>query len=453
MRLSEHRYRTISSLEGPLLFVREVFAARIGEVIRIVAPDGRELAGEVLRIEGETVLVEVYGETRGLDAESTSVIFTDALRSAPLSSELLGRTFNGSFRPIDGAPMFVPEKRSPIGGCPINPSARARPQEFIETGFSVIDGLNTLVKGQKLPVFSCAGLPSKELVAGILRNARTVSASGSGHPLLPGAEAAFVVVFCAVGVTFQEYHFYMKVLEEIRTGFVAFVNMADDPVMERLLAPRFGLTAAEFLAFGCGMDVLVVMTDMTNYCDALREISTAREELPGRRGYPGYMYSDLASLYERAGRIRGMKGSVTLLPVVTMPEDDITHPIPDLTGYITEGQLVMSRELHQMNIFPPVDVLPSLSRLMQKGIGEGRTRRDHREISNSLYRLYAKGRDLRKIEAIVGRDGMTKGDVLMLDFADAFEREFVNQGTRGRTIDETLDLGAAVLKRFQSGKA
>ncbi len=453
MRLSEHRYRTISSLEGPLLFVREVFAARIGEVIKIVAPDGRELAGEVLRIEGDTVLVEVYGETRGLDAESTSVIFTDALRSAPLSTEFLGRTFNGSFRPIDGAPMFVPEKKSRIGGRPINPSARARPQEFIETGFSVIDGLNTLVKGQKLPVFSCAGLPSKELVAGILRNARTVPAPGSGHPLLPGAEAAFVVVFCAIGVTFQEYHFYMKVLEEIGTGFVAFVNMADDPVMERLLTPRFGLTAAEYLAFGCGMDVLVVMTDMTNYCDALREISTAREELPGRRGYPGYMYSDLASLYERAGRIRGMKGSVTLLPVVTMPEDDITHPIPDLTGYITEGQLVMSRELHQMNIFPPVDVLPSLSRLMQKGIGEGQTRKDHREISNSLYKLYAQGRDLRKIEAIVGRDGMTKGDVLMLDFAEAFEREFVNQGMKGRTIDETLDLGAAMLKRLPSGKA
>ena len=451
MRLSEHSYRTISALEGPLLFVRRIFAARIGEAIRIVAPDGRGLDGEVLRIEGDTVLVEVYGETRGLDTESTSVIFSDALRSAPLSPEIIGRVFNGSFRPIDGAPMFVPERKSPIGGFPINPSARARPEEFIETGFSVIDGLNTLVKGQKLPIFSCAGLPSKELIAGILTNARTISASD--RPSLSGGTGGFVVVFDAIGLTFHEYHFYRKVLGETKTGFVAFVNMADDPVMERLLAPRFALTCAEYLAFDCGMDVLVIMTDMTNYCDALREISTAREELPGRRGYPGYMYSDLASLYERAGRIKGMNGSVTMLPVVTMPEDDISHPIPDLTGYITEGQLVMSRELHQVNIFPPVDELPSLSRLMQKGIGEGHTRKDHREISDDLYKRYAKGRDLRKIEAIVGRDGMTKGDILTLDFAAAFEGEFVNQGMRGRGIDETLDIGLGLLKRFLPGTA
>jgi len=441
MRLSEHRYRTISSLAGSLLFVQRVFSARIGEVIRVLSPDGRTMVGEVLRIEAETILVEVYGETTGLDIEHTTVVFTDSVRKAPLSPEIIGRVFNGSFEPIDGAPMFIPEKQSPVTGFPINPSARARPEEFIETGFSVIDGLITLVKGQKLPIFSCSGLPSKEIVAGILTNAR-----------LTEKEKGFIVVFAALGLTFHEYSFYMKALEEMKTGFVAFANMADKPVMERLLTPRFALTAAEYLAFEKGMDTLVIITDMTNYCDALREISTSREELPGRRGYPGYMYSDLASLFERAGRIGGMEGSVTMLPVVTMPEDDITHPIPDLTGYITEGQVVLSRELHQKNIFPPVDVLPSLSRLMQKGIGAGRTREDHREIANHLYKYYARGRDLRRLEAIVGRDGMTKGDILMLDFADTFESEFINQGTLRRSIDETLNTGLDLMKRFSLGQ-
>ncbi|NTW60843.1 MAG: V-type ATP synthase subunit B, partial [Nitrospirae bacterium] len=275
-------------------------------------------------------------------------------------------------------------------------------------------------------------------VAYILRNAR-----------LAQADRSFVVVFAALGLTFHEYSFYQRVLDEMQTGFVAFVNMADEPVMERLLAPRFALTVAEYLAFEKNMDVLVIITDMTNYCDALREISTAREELPGRRGYPGYMYSDLASLYERAGRIREREGSVTMLPVVTMPEDDITHPIPDLTGYITEGQIVLSRELHQKGVFPPIDVLPSLSRLMQKGIGEGRTRKDHRNVANHLYKYYAKGRDLRRLESIVGRDGMTKADALMLDFADAFEREVIGQGTLRRTVQESLDAGLTLMQRFK----
>ncbi len=437
MRLSEHRYRAISSLAGPLLFVRGVFAARAGEVVKVLGPEGEEIIGEVLAIEGDTVLIEAYGETQGLDIEHTSVVFTDSLRKAPLSPHLIGRVFTGSFEPMDGMPMFIPERHASTTGFPINPAARARPEELIETGYSAIDGLNTLVKGQKLPVFSCAGLPSKEVVAGILRNARlTVS----------GKE--FMVVFAALGLTFHEYSFYLKVLAEMKTGFTAFVNMADRPVMERLLAPRFALTVAEYLAFEKNMDVLVIITDMTNYCDALREISTAREELPGRRGYPGYMYSDLASLYERAGRIRGMQGSVTMLPVVTMPEDDITHPIPDLTGYITEGQIVLCRDLHQRGIFPPIDVLPSLSRLMQKGIGEGRTRGDHSKVSNLLYKYYAKGRDLRRLEAIVGRDGMTRGDVMMLDFAEAFEKEFVHQGGVRRTVTESLDSGISLMKRF-----
>jgi V/A-type H+-transporting ATPase subunit B len=437
MRLSEHIYRTISSLAGPLLFVRNVSAARIGEMVKIQTDEGRQLAGEVLGIDGDRVLIELYGESRGLDIQGMSVVFSDALMKAPLSPDLIGRVFNGSCKPIDGVDMFIPEKMVSITGSPINPAARARPEAPIETGFSAIDGLNTLVKGQKLPIFSCSGLPSKEVVAAILRNSR-----------LTGSESGFCVVFAALGLTFHEYSFYMDVIQEMKTGFVAFVNMADDPVMERLLAPRFALTVAEYLAYDIGMDVLVIITDMTNYCDALREISTAREELPGRRGYPGYMYSDLSSLYERTGRIKGMKGSVTMLPVLTMPEDDITHPIPDLTGYITEGQIVLSREIHQRDIFPPVDVLPSLSRLMQKGIGEGRTRADHRAISNNLYKYYARGRDLRRLEAIVGREGMTETDRQMLDFTDAFEKEFLHQGTVRRTVAETLDTGLALVKRF-----
>jgi V/A-type H+/Na+-transporting ATPase subunit B len=441
MRLSEHIYRTVSSLAGPLLIVRDVFAARIGEMVRIITDEGRESAGEVLGIEGDKVLVELYGDSRGLDIQGISVVFTDALMRVPLSPDMLGRVFDGSCKPIDGMDMFIPDKIVPVTGSPINPAARARPEEPIETGFSAIDGLNTLVKGQKLPVFSCSGLPSRELVAGILKNAK-----------LTAGDAGFCVVFAALGLTFHEYSFYLRTIKEMKTGFVAFVNLADEPVMERLIAPRFALTVAEYLAFELAMDVLVIITDMTNYCDALREISTAREELPGRRGYPGYMYSDLASLYERAGRIKGMKGSVTMLPVVTMPEDDITHPIPDLTGYITEGQIVLSREMNQRDIFPPVDILPSLSRLMQKGIGEGRTRKDHREIANNLYKFYARGRDLRRLEAIVGREGMTEGDKNMLGFAEAFEREFVSQGSARRTMSETLDIGLSLMERHGMGR-
>lgn len=437
MRLSEHVYRTVSSIRGPLLFLENVLSARIGEVVKILYPDGTQKDGEVLKIDGNTVLIQVYGDTGGLDVENTCITFSDSIKRAPLSTDIIGRVFNGSYLPVDGLPMLIPEKWVAVAGFPINPSARARPEEFIETGFSTIDGLNTLVKGQKLPIFSSAGLPSKEVVAGILKNAG-----------LAGGEKGFVVVFAALGLTYHEYSYYMKALEDMRTGFVAFVNMADEPVMERLLAPRFAITVAEYLAFEKGMDVLVVITDMTNYCDALREISTAREELPGRRGYPGYMYSDLASIYERAGRIKDITGSVTMLPVVTMPEDDITHPIPDLTGYITEGQIVLSRELHLKGIFPPVDILPSLSRLMQRGIGKGHTRDDHRKISNLLYKYYAKGRDLRRLEAIVGRDGMTDSDRHMLDFADVFEKEFVNQGMTRRSINETLDAGINILKRF-----
>ncbi len=449
MRPAEHSYRTISSIKGPLLFVEKVFSARTGEIVRIISPSGEEREGEVLKIEHDTVLIEVFGETKGLDIKNTTVVFTDSLKKIPLSEDMIGRVFSSSFKPLDGIPLPVPEKWAPVTGYPMNPVSRARPEEFIETGLSVIDGLNTLVKGQKLPVFSCAGLPSKEVVAFILRNARIRKTD-----LFKKEEKEFVIVFGAMGLTFQDYSFFMKTLEEMEAPFVAFINMADQPVLERLLTPRYCLTVAEYLAFDKSMDVLVVLTDMTNYCDALREVSTAREELPGRRGYPGYMYSDLASIYERAGRLKNIKGSITLLPVVTMPEDDITHPIPDLTGYITEGQIVLSRELHQKGIFPPVDILPSLSRLMQNGIGEGRTREDHRRIANLLYKYYAKGRDLRRLEAIVGREGLTEQDRKMLEFADVFEREFIDQYNQVakvavmRDIIETLDKGIECMKRF-----
>lgn len=435
MRLSEHRYRTISSIRGPLVFLDNVRQVRFGEVVRIIGPCGETLEGEVIRIDKSSVLVQVFGDTRGLD-NASEVILSDTVKRAPLSPDVIGRLFNGSFTPIDNQPPYVPERWGAISGSPMNPVARTRAEDFIETGFTTIDGLNTLVRGQKLPIFSCAGLPAKEMVAGILRNSRL---AGGGE---------FVVVFVALGLTHHEYSFYLDLLEEMKGGFAAFINRAGEPVIERLLAPRFGLTVAEYLAFTRGLDVLVLITDMTNYCDALREVSTAREELPGRRGYPGFLYSDLASLFERAGRIRGMAGSVTMLPVVTMPEDDITHPIPDLTGYITEGQIVLSRELHQRGVFPPVDVLPSLSRLMQQGIGPGRTRDNHRQIANQLYRHYARGRELRRLEAIVGREGMPEQDRHMLDFADAFESSLVHQGDERRDIGMSLDIGSALLQSF-----
>jgi V/A-type H+-transporting ATPase subunit B len=443
MRLARHSYTTIRSVQGPLLFLERVLEARMGEVVRIAFPDGHEAEGEVLKIEGDVVLIEVVGESRGLDMDHSRVLFTDVVKRAPLSPAVLGRVFDGSFRPIDDRPMFIPDRWAPVAGFPLNPVARERPQDLIETGLSTIDGLNTLVKGQKLPIFSCAGLPSREIAAAILEHARAGTQDVSG--------AASAVVFVALGLTQHEYAYYGEALERMQGDFVAFINLAKDPVVERLLAPRFGLTVAEHLAFDLGRDVLVLITDMTNYCDALREVSTAREELPGRRGYPGYMYSDLASLFERAGRIKGTAGSVTMLPVLTMPEDDITHPIPDLTGYITEGQVVLSRELHQRGIFPPVDVLPSLSRLMQRGIGKGRTREDHRAIANALYMNYATGRDLRRLEAIVGREGMSDADRHVLDFADAFEREIVHQGSERRSIGETLDASKRLLERFKLG--
>ncbi|PLX91228.1 MAG: V-type ATP synthase subunit B [Desulfuromonas sp.] len=437
MRLAEHCYRSISAIRGPLVFVERVFSARIGETVTLVAPNGQLLEGEVLKIDTEQVLIQVFGETYGLDLEKTTVTFHDSVKRAPLSRQCLGRIFNGSFKPLDDAPMYIPESWGAVSGAPINPVAREFPHEMIETGISAIDGLNSLIKGQKLPIFSCAGLPAQELVAQILSSAR-----------LPG-EGDFVVVFVALGLSYHEYSFFRETLEKMPSRFVAFFNLAGEAVVERLLAPRLGLTIAEDLAFNHGMDVLAIISDMTNYCDALREISTSREELPGRRGYPGYMYSDLASLYERAGRLHGRAGSVTMLPVLTMPEDDITHPIPDLTGYVTEGQIVLSREMQQKGIFPPIDVLPCLSRLMQSGIGEGLTRADHRQVANLLYQTYAKGRELRKLEAVVGKEGLLEEDRVVLTMADEFEKRFVHQGKARRDIFQTLDLGRELLKEYK----
>ena len=333
--------------------------------------------------------------------------------------------------------MYIPDSWGAVSGAPINPVSREFPREMIETGISAIDGLNSLVKGQKLPIFSCAGLPARELVAQIL-----------SHSRLPG-EGEFVVVLVALGLSYHEYRFFRETLERMPGRFVAFFNLAGEPVVERLLAPRLGLTVAENLAFDHEMDVLVIISDMTNYCDALREISTSREELPGRRGYPGYMYSDLASIYERAGRLRGRSGSVTMLPVLTMPEDDITHPIPDLTGYVTEGQIVLSRMMQQKGIFPPIDVLPCLSRLMQHGIGEGLTRSDHRQVANLLYQNYAKGRELRKLATVVGVEGLLEEDQVLLAMADDFEQRFVHQELKRRDIFQTLDLGLELLKEYK----
>jgi V/A-type H+-transporting ATPase subunit B len=346
---------------------------------------------------------------------------------------MVGRIFDGTGRPIDGGPEIIPEKELDIHGNPINPTAREYPRAFIQTGISTIDGMNTLVRGQKLPIFSGSGLPHNELAAQIARQARVL-----------GEEEEFSVVFAAMGITYEEASFFMKDFE--RTGALervtAFLNLADDPAIERIITPRMALTAAEYLAYDHDMQILVILTDMTNYCEALREIAAARSEVPGRRGYPGYMYTDLATIYERAGRIIGRKGSITQMPILSMPDDDITHPIPDLTGYITEGQFVLSRELHRKGIYPPVDVLPSLSRLMKGGIGEGHTREDHSNVSDQLYSAYAEGRDLRDLVAIVGEEALTERDRRYLEFADRFEREFVTQGKdENRSIERTLEIG------------
>jgi V/A-type H+/Na+-transporting ATPase subunit B len=429
-------YRTINKIAGPLVFVEKTEPVGYGELVNIVLFDGTIKRGQVLDTSDELVVIQIFETTTGIGRDS-GVRFTGETIKMPVGREMLGRILSGGGKPIDGGPEIVPEKRLDITGAAINPYARGMPADFIQTGISTIDGTNTLVRGQKLPIFSGAGLPHNNVALQIARQAK-----------VPGSTESFAVVFAAMGITKEEANYFMQDFE--RTGAleraVVFLNLADDPAVERIITPRLALTTAEYLAFELGMHVLVILTDMTNYCEALRQIGAAREEVPGRRGYPGYMYTDLACIYERAGMIKGQKGSVTQIPILTMPGDDITHPIPDLTGYITEGQIVVSRDLHRKGIYPPINVLPSLSRLMNLGIGKGRTREDHKKVSDQMYAGYAEGNDLRGLVAIVGKDALSERDRLLLEFADLFENRFVRQGyDEDRTIEDTLNLGWELL--------
>jgi len=428
----QREYRTISQISGPLIFVSGIEDAAYGEIVKVRLESGEERLGQVLDTRKGISVVQVFGPTQGIDTEKASVVFTGETFKIGASTDMLGRIFNGLGQPRDGGPEIVPEERLDVNGSPINPYAREYPREFIETGVSAIDGMNTLIRGQKLPIFSGSGMPHNVLAAQIARQA-----------MVRETEEKFAVVFCGMGITAEEASYFIREFKRAGTmsRTVVFLNLANEPAMERLLAPRMALTTAEYLAFELDMHVLVILTDMTNYAEALREISAAREEVPGRRGYPGYMYTDLATIYERAGRIKGRKGSITQMPILTMPDDDITHPIPDLTAYITEGQIVFSRSMHNMGIYPPIDVLPSLSRLMKQGIGKGRTREDHPGVKDQLYAAYAEGRNLRELVAVVGEESLTERDKIYLRFADRFEKEFVNQGVdERRTIEQTLEI-------------
>jgi V/A-type H+-transporting ATPase subunit B len=430
-------YTSIASVSGPLLVVEGVSGVVYAELVRIVTQMGEERLGQVLEASEDKAVVQVFEGTRGIDTKNTRVRFTGRTMRLSVSREMQGRIFNGRGEPIDGGPPVLAEKELDINGNPINPYARDVPSDFIQTGISSIDLMNTLVRGQKLPIFSGAGLPHNMLAAQIARQAK-----------VRGKKEQFSVVFAAMGITKEEELFFQREFE--RTGslenVVMFLNLADDPAIERIITPRLALTTAEYLAYECGMHVLVILTDMTNYCEALREISAARDEVPGRRGYPGYMYTDLATLYERAGRIKGRKGSVTQIPILTMPDDDITHPIPDLTGYITEGQFVQSRELHMKGIYPPVNVLPSLSRLMNKGIGEGKTRKDHLGVSNQIYAAYAHGNEVKDLVVVVGEESLSDLDRIYLKFADEFEARFVRQGfEEDRDIQYSFEIAWSLL--------
>jgi len=432
-------YQTITEISGPLVFAEVDEPIGYDEIVEIETPNGETKRGQVLESSDGLVSIQVFEGTEGIDTQS-SVRFLGETMKMPVTEDLLGRVLDGSGNPIDGGPEIVPDERRDIVGAAINPYAREYPEEFIQTGVSSIDGMNTLVRGQKLPIFSASGLPHNDLALQIARQA-TVPEEEDGDE---GDGSEFAVIFGAMGITAEEANEFMDDFE--RTGAlersVVFMNLADDPAVERTVTPRLALTTAEYLAFDKGYHVLVILTDMTNYCEALREIGAAREEVPGRRGYPGYMYTDLAQLYERAGRLKGVEGSITQIPILTMPGDDDTHPIPDLTGYITEGQIMLDRDIDSQGIQPPVDVLPSLSRLMDDGIGEGLTREDHADVSDQMYAAYAEGEDLRDLVNIVGREALDERDNKYLDFADAFEEEFVDQGyDTNRSIDETLDIG------------
>jgi V/A-type H+-transporting ATPase subunit B len=430
-------YRTVKEIAGPLMLVDDVEGVTYGELADIKMDDGSTRRGRVLEVHDRKAMVQVFEGTRGLSPEDVRVKFLGKGMELGVSIDMLGRVFDGSGKPMDHGPAIIPDKYLNVNGSQINPYARDYPNEFIQTGISTIDLLNTLVRGQKLPLFSASGLPHSRIAAQIARQA-TVLKTGE----------KFAVVFAAMGITFEEAEFFIA--DFTKTGAiersVLFINLADDPPIERLTLPRMALTTAEFLAFEKGMHVLVIMTDITNYCEALREISAARKEVPGRRGYPGYLYTDLSTIYERAGRIKGKDGSITQIPVLTMPEDDKTHPIPDLTGYITEGQIIILRSLHTQGIYPPVDVLPSLSRLKDKGIGAGKTREDHSDLMNQLYAAYAQGKNARELAVVLGESALTDEDVLFVTFSDAFEDRFIRQGEyENRTIEESLHIGWELL--------
>jgi V/A-type H+-transporting ATPase subunit B len=431
-------YRTIQEVAGPLMLVRGVQEVTFDELGEIELANGETRRCRVLEIDGSNALVQLFESSTGINLSNSKVRFLGRSMELGVSEDMLSRVFDGLGRPIDNGPEILPDVRLDINGLPMNPTARNYPQEFIQTGISAIDGLNTLVRGQKLPIFSASGLPHAQLAAQIARQAQ-----------VRGTKEPFAVVFAAMGITFEEANFFIESFRE--TGAidraVMFMNLANDPAIERIATPRMALTAAEYLAFTKGMHVLVILTDITNYADALREVSAARKEVPGRRGYPGYMYTDLASLYERAGRLKGLPGSITLIPILTMPEDDKTHPIPDLTGYITEGQIILSRELYRRGVTPPIDVLPSLSRLKDKGIGEGKTREDHANTMNQLFAAYARGKEAKELMVILGEAALTNIDKLYAKFADEFEQKYVSQGYNvNRTIEETLDLGWDLLR-------
>ncbi|MDD6693055.1 MAG: V-type ATP synthase subunit B [Olsenella sp.] len=431
-------YRTIQEVAGPLMLVKGVSGVTYNELGEIELANGETRRCKVLEIDGSNVLVQLFESATGINLSNSKVRFLGRAMELGVSTDMLGRVFDGLGRTIDGGPEIIPEARMDINGLPMNPAARAYPSEFIQTGVSAIDGLNTLVRGQKLPIFSASGLPHAQLAAQIARQAK-----------VRGTDDQFAVVFAAMGITFEEANYFETSFKE--TGAidrtVLFINLANDPAVERISTPRMALTAAEYLAFEKDMHVLVIMTDITNYADALREVSAARKEVPGRRGYPGYMYTDLASMYERAGRQRGKKGSITMIPILTMPEDDKTHPIPDLTGYITEGQVILSRELYRKGVQPPIDVLPSLSRLKDKGIGEGKTRADHAATMNQLFAAYARGKEAKELMVILGEAALTDIDLIYAKFADEFEKQYVSQGYNAdRSIEETLDLGWKLLR-------
>jgi V/A-type H+-transporting ATPase subunit B len=436
MDLLKKEYNSPSYISGPLLFLENAGDLAYNAIVTIKDGSGRGRGGQVIEVSEEYAVIQVFEETTGLDLARTSVSLFESVARLGVSRDMLGRRFDGIGRPIDGLPPVMAEERVPIAGMPINPVARRKPEEFIQTGISTIDIMNTLVRGQKLPIFSGAGLPANELAAQIARQAS-----------VPGEDVQFAVVFATMGVTQREVSYFTGEFE--KTGALArsvlFLNKADDPTIERILTPRMALTAAENLAYGHGYHVLVILTDMTNYCEALREVGASRGEIPGRRGYPGYMYTDLSTIYERAGVIAGRPGSVTQIPILSMPGGDRTHPIPDLTGYITEGQIQLSSELYHKGIFPPIDPLPSLSRLANSGIGKGKTREDHKQVSDQLFTAYANGVDIRKLVAIIGEDALTENDRRYLEFADAFEKNLIHQGEESRDLEESLNLAWALL--------